>query len=142
MFSLDPSISVALLDFRLGEAQLRRAGAQFRASAAHYCATVLNAVREVQNDLSALRWLAGEERQSKAAAAAKALDMATAQYRDGASSCLDVVSAQNAALQAQQAPTADSASRANSTLAAPRPRFVEDHPRAVRDAPAPGRHPR
>jgi len=108
MFSLGPSMSVPLLDFGLREAQLRRAEAQFRASAARYRSTVLNAVREVQDDLSALRSLAEEERQSEAAATAagKALDMATALYRDGAASYLDVVTAQNAALLAQQAPIA------------------------------------
>ena len=104
-WSLGPSMSVPLLDFGLREAQLREARAQFRAIAQHYRATVLQAVREVQDDLSALRWLAEEARQSDAAAAAagRALQMSTALYQDGAASYLDVVTAQDAALTAQRA---------------------------------------
>ena len=62
-------------------------------------------MREVQDDLSALRWLAEEGRQSDAAAAAagRALQMSTALYQDGAASYLDVVTAQDAALTAQRA---------------------------------------
>lgn len=108
LFSLGPSMSVPLYDFGRREAELARAQALFRASAAHYRSTVLNALREVQGDLSALRWLAQEERESTAAetAAGKALDMAMALYRDGAASYLDVITAQNVALLAQQAPIA------------------------------------
>jgi NodT family efflux transporter outer membrane factor (OMF) lipoprotein len=104
-WSLGPSMSVPLLDFGLREAQLREARAQFRAIAQHYRATVLQAVREVQDDLSALRWLAEEGRQSDAAAAAatRALQMSTALYKDGAASYLDVVTAQDAALTAERA---------------------------------------
>jgi NodT family efflux transporter outer membrane factor (OMF) lipoprotein len=108
MFSLGPSMTVPLFDFGLREAELQRAQALFRASAAHYRATVLNAVREVQDDLSAVRWLAKEESESSAAATAagKALGMALSLYRDGAASYLDVITAQNVALLAQQAPIA------------------------------------
>ncbi len=104
-WSLGPSMSVPLLDFGLREAQLRVARAQFRISAEHYRAVVLRAVREVQDDLSALRWLAEEGRQSDAAAAAatRALQMSTALYKDGAASYLDVVTAQDAALTAERA---------------------------------------
>jgi NodT family efflux transporter outer membrane factor (OMF) lipoprotein len=108
LFSLGPSMSVPLFDFGLREAEQKRAEAGFRADAARYRSTVLNAMREVQDDLSALRYLALEESQSQAAATAanKALDMAMALYRDGAASYLDVVTAQNTALLAQQAPIA------------------------------------
>ena len=66
---------------------------------------MLLAVREIQDDLSALRWLADEARQIDAAAEAakKAADMSMALYRDGAASYLDVVTAQDAALVAQDA---------------------------------------
>lgn len=104
-WSLGPSMSVPLVDFGLREAQLREAKAQFTVNAEHYRAIVLQAVREVQDDLSALRWLADEGRQSDAAAAAagRALQMSMALYRDGAASYLDVVTAQDAALVAQRA---------------------------------------
>jgi multidrug efflux system outer membrane protein len=105
LWSLGPSVSVPLLDFGLREAQLKEAKAKFRANSEHYRSTVLNAVREVQDDLSALRWLAQESQQMDhaAAAAQKALDMSMALYRDGASSYLDVVTAQDAALSAERA---------------------------------------
>jgi NodT family efflux transporter outer membrane factor (OMF) lipoprotein len=104
MWSLGPSMSVPLLDFGLREAELKAAKARFRESAEQYRATVLDAVREVQDDLSALRWLADEGRQTDAASAAakRALDMSMALYRDGAASYLDVVTAQNAALSAER----------------------------------------
>ncbi len=104
-WSLGPAMSVPLMDFGLREAQLREAKAQFTASAERYRSTVLKAVREVQDDLSALRWLAAEGRQTDAAAAAarRALDMSMALYRDGAASYLDVVTAQDAALTAERA---------------------------------------
>ena len=69
---------------------------------------MLNAVREVQDDLSALRWLAEEERRARRRRRrpSKALDMAMALYRDGAASYLDVITAQNVSLLAEQAPIA------------------------------------
>ncbi|MDE3174674.1 MAG: efflux transporter outer membrane subunit [Pseudomonadota bacterium] len=105
MFSVGPSISAPIFDFGLREAQLKEAQAQFKIAAEHYRSTVLRALKEVQDDLSALRWLADESRQSDAAAAAasRALDMSMALYRDGAASYLDVVTAQNAALDAHRA---------------------------------------
>jgi outer membrane protein, multidrug efflux system len=104
-WSLGPSMTVPLFDFGLREAQLEQAKAQFKATGEHYRSIVLRAVREVQDDLSALRWLADETRQSNAAATAagRALEMSMALYRDGAASYLDVVTAQDAALRAQRA---------------------------------------
>ncbi len=104
-WSLGPSMTVPLFDFGLREAQLEQAKAQFKLSGERYRSVVLRAVREVQDDLSSLRWLADESRQSSAAAAAagKALDMSMALYRDGAASYLDVVTAQDAALTAERA---------------------------------------
>ena len=76
---------------------------------------MLNAVREIQDDLCALRWLADEARQTDAAAEAakKAADMSMALYRDGAASYLDVVTAQDAALSPKM--RRSSSIRANST---------------------------
>ena len=64
----------------------------------------MRALKEVQDELSALRWLAKEYDQTTTAAAAarKAADLSLTLYRDGASSYLDVVTAQSAALDAER----------------------------------------
>ena len=66
--------------------------------------TVLRALKEVQDQLSTLRWVAEEYRQTTTAATAarKAADLSLTLYRDGASSYLDVVTAQSAALEAER----------------------------------------
>ncbi len=104
-YTIGPSMSVPLFDFGLREAEVKQAEAQAKIAAEQYRATVLRAIREVQDYLSALRWLADEAAQTEAAAtaASKALGMSMALYRDGAASYLDVVTAQDAALGAQRA---------------------------------------
>ena len=64
----------------------------------------MRAIKEVQDQLSSLRWLAEEYNQTKTAATAarKAADLSLTLYRDGASSYLDVVTAQSAALDAER----------------------------------------
>lgn len=61
-------------------------------------------MKEVQDDISALRWLATEYAQTSTAARAarQAADLSLTLYRDGASSYLDVVTAQSAALEAER----------------------------------------
>jgi outer membrane protein TolC len=97
-------MSVPLFDFGLRQAELREAEAQAKIAAERYRSSVLQAVREVQDDLSALHWLAEEASHTEAAASAarKALEMSMALYRDGAASYLDVVTAQDAALLTQR----------------------------------------
>jgi len=104
-YSIGPSMSVPLFDAGLREAEVKEAVAQAKIAEEQYRSTVLNAVREVQDDLSALRWLADEAQQSQAAATAakRALDMSMALYRDGAASYLDVVTAQDEMLLAERA---------------------------------------
>jgi NodT family efflux transporter outer membrane factor (OMF) lipoprotein len=104
MYTVGPSVSAPLFDFGLREAQLKQAEARFKGASERYRSAVLRAVKEVQDNLSALRWLAEETRQTNAAATAarKASDMSMALYRDGAASYLDVVTAQNAALDAER----------------------------------------
>jgi outer membrane protein, multidrug efflux system len=64
----------------------------------------LRTLKEVQDRLSTLRWVAEEYRQTTTAATAarKAADLSLTLYRDGASSYLDVVTAQSAALEAER----------------------------------------
>jgi outer membrane protein TolC len=104
-YSIGPSMTVPLFDAGLRDAEIRQARADAEIAAQRYRSRVLNAVREVQDYVSALHWLAGEAQQSDAAATAarKALDMSTALYRDGAASYLDVVTAQDSALTTQGA---------------------------------------
>jgi NodT family efflux transporter outer membrane factor (OMF) lipoprotein len=102
--SIGPTVTLPLFDWGLRQAQLEAAKAAYAEAAARYRAVILNAVKEVEDDLSALRWLAEEARQTNAAAAAalKAAETSMSLYRDGAASYLDVVTAQNAALDAER----------------------------------------
>lgn len=103
--SVGPTVTLPLFDWGLRQAQLEAAKAAYAEATARYRAAILRAVKEVEDNLSALRWLAEEARQTNAAAVAarKAADMSMALYRDGAASYLDVVTAQNAALDAERA---------------------------------------
>ncbi|MBV8473110.1 MAG: efflux transporter outer membrane subunit [Hyphomicrobiales bacterium] len=104
LYSLGPTMSLPLFDGELRKAQLEAANASYAQTVANYRSTILRAVREVEDNLSALRWLAAESHATDTAAEAarKAADMAMKLYRDGASSYLDVVTAQNAALEAER----------------------------------------
>jgi multidrug efflux system outer membrane protein len=102
--SVGPSIDFLLFDAGLRQAQLEIAKAQFTEAAESYRSTVLRALKEVQDELSSLRWLAKEyERTTTAVTAArKAAELSLTLYRDGASSYLDVVTAQSVALDAER----------------------------------------
>jgi len=99
--SVGPSIDFPLFDASLRQAELAIAKAQFTEAAENYRSTVLRAMKEVQDELSSLRWLAQEynETTTAATAARKAADLSLTLYRDGASSFLDVVTAQSTALE-------------------------------------------
>ncbi|HYA74057.1 MAG TPA: TolC family protein, partial [Roseiarcus sp.] len=105
LWSAGPAVSLPLFDAGLRQAQLEAATAAYAEAAARYRAAILRAVKEVEDNLSALRWLAEEASETNAAAEAarKAAEMAMSLYRDGAASYLDVVTAQNAALDAERA---------------------------------------
>ena len=85
------------MDLPLFDAGLRQAAERYRS-------VVLLAVKEVEDNLSALRWLAKEYSQTSTAskAAQDAAKLSMTLYRDGASSYLDVVTAQSAALEAER----------------------------------------
>ena len=102
--TIGPSIDIPLFDAGLRQAELQISKAQFTEAAEDYRATVLRAMKEVQDELSSLRWLADEYNQTTTAATAarKAADLSLTLYRDGASSYLDVVTAQSAALEAER----------------------------------------
>jgi outer membrane protein, multidrug efflux system len=102
--TIGPSVDLPLFDAGLRKAELDVAKAEFTQAAENYRGTVLQAVREVQDNISGLRWLAAEYAQTSTAAAAarQAADLSLTLYRDGASSFLDVVTAQSAALEAER----------------------------------------
>ncbi|MGH6797431.1 MAG: efflux transporter outer membrane subunit [Roseiarcus sp.] len=102
--TVGPAIDFPLFDAGLRQAELEIAKAQFTQAAEDYRSTVLRALKEIQDELSSLRWLAEEYDQTTTAAvsARKAADLSLTLYRDGASSYLDVVTAQSAALDAER----------------------------------------
>jgi len=102
--TIGPSIDIPLFDAGLRQAEVAIANAQFTEAAENYRSTVLRAMKEIQDQLSSLRWLADEYAQTRTAATAarKAADLSLTLYRDGASSYLDVVTAQSAALEAER----------------------------------------
>jgi outer membrane protein TolC len=105
MYTVGPSVSLPLFDAGLRGAQLDEAKARLSVATANYRSSVLRAVKEVEDNLSALRWLAQEARQTATAATAagEAAKASMTLYVDGAASFLDVVTAQSAALDAQRA---------------------------------------
>jgi len=87
----------------------RRAGVQYSqaeydASVASYRGTVLNAFREVQDDLTGLEVLAKaqKEQADAVAAARRQLDIAASRYAGGLVNYLDVVNAQQIVLNSEQ----------------------------------------
>jgi NodT family efflux transporter outer membrane factor (OMF) lipoprotein len=105
MYTVGPSVSLPLFDAGLRGAQIDEAKARLSVATANYRSSVLRAVKEVEDNLSALRWLAQEARQTATAATAagEAAKASMTLYVDGAASFLDVVTAQTAALDAQRA---------------------------------------
>jgi outer membrane protein TolC len=83
---------------------LRQAHGEFAQASANYRQVVLDAFREVEDDLVLLRDLGAEAEQEDQAfaAAQQTLSIATNRYREGIVNYLEVVVAQEAALSAQQ----------------------------------------
>jgi NodT family efflux transporter outer membrane factor (OMF) lipoprotein len=104
-WSLGPGVALPLFEGGLRHAELAAALAAWRITVAEYRGTVLDAFTEVEDQLSLLHWL-GEEQTSEDAAvqaSRQTLDMAMNLYREGASSYLEVVTAQTAELDAERA---------------------------------------
>lgn len=99
------SVVASLFDGGRRRARVDITEAEYRRLAADYRATVLDAFREVEDALAQSSSLARQgEQQALAAASASGTEaLALERYRDGAADFLDVVTAQTAALNAQQA---------------------------------------
>ena len=104
MGTIGPAVDLPLFDAGLRQAELKVAKDQFTVAAERYRSIVLRAVKEVEDSLSTLRWLAEEYGQTSTAAKAAqdAANLSMTLYRDGAASYLDVVTAQTSALEAER----------------------------------------
>jgi len=103
-WSLGPSALVTVFDAGLHKAQVAEARDRYVEASADYRGRVLGAFAEVEDNLALLDDYAAEagERQSASTAATHTEALAMDRYREGVVNYLDVVTAQTAALQAQQ----------------------------------------
>jgi NodT family efflux transporter outer membrane factor (OMF) lipoprotein len=104
-WSVGPDVTLPLFTGGTLDAQESAAYAKFREASEDYRSVVLGAFQEVEDNLALIHWLGSEESHETAAVAAaqNTLDSALNLYREGATSYLEVVTAQTALLQAQQA---------------------------------------
>ena len=105
LYTIGPSIDLPLFDGGRRTAELDAAMARRDQAYAQYKQTILVAVQEVEDALSAQRYLGAEAKRLAAAISAdqKVLDVSLTLYRDGATTYLDVAVAQTALLAQQQA---------------------------------------
>ena len=103
-WAVGPGFVLPLFEGGLLRAEEQAAIGGYKLAVANYRQTVLSAFQEVEDDLALIRLLGEEQKQQDAAVAAaqQTLNMALTLYRDGATSFLDVVVAQTAALQAEE----------------------------------------
>ncbi len=105
VWALGPlAAALPLFDGGVRKAQVARSRAVFDETAAGYRQTVLDAFREVEDQMVLANRLAtAQGRQDEAVyAAVRTTALATTRYREGAASYLDVVTAQTAELQARR----------------------------------------
>jgi NodT family efflux transporter outer membrane factor (OMF) lipoprotein len=104
VWSLGPALAATLFDAGARRAATDAARAGFEATAAQYRQTVLAALQEVEDNLTALRVLEEEEQLQRDAvrAARDSLDLTTNQYKAGTVSYLNVITAQTTLLSAQR----------------------------------------
>jgi NodT family efflux transporter outer membrane factor (OMF) lipoprotein len=103
LWSFGPSALLTVFDGGRRAALTDQARAAYDEAVANYRQTVLTAYQEVEDNLAALHQLAQESSSQQLAveASQRALTQATYRYKGGIATYLEVVSAQNAALQAQ-----------------------------------------
>jgi NodT family efflux transporter outer membrane factor (OMF) lipoprotein len=103
-WSVGPGLAMPLFEGGLRHAELAAAQAVYRRSVANYKQTVLEAFQDVEDALAQLHDLGAEQQREDAAvaAAAKSVSLSLTLYLDGASSYLEVSTAQEAELQAEQ----------------------------------------
>ena len=104
-WSLGPSAFFSIFDAGRRDAAVQQATARTQEATARYKSTVLNAFKEVEDNLSLLHHLAEEnEFEFKASQfAQRTFDLAMNQYREGAISYLEVIDAETTKLRTEQA---------------------------------------
>ncbi|HKA42767.1 MAG TPA: efflux transporter outer membrane subunit [Burkholderiales bacterium] len=112
-------LTLPLIDGGRNQANLDRSYAVLEQSVAEYRQRVLVAFSEVEDSLAALRTLAGQADATRDAetSAARALKIADARYKAGATNYLDVIDAQRSLLSVQRLGTQIRGARATSTVA-------------------------
>ena len=105
MWLLGPQLVGAIFDGGRRAAGVRASRAAFEEAGANYRATVLNAFRDVEDEMALANRLAAEakDQADAVAAARRSVELANIRYKEGAATFLDVVTAQTAALTAEQA---------------------------------------
>src|SRR5579863_8877507 len=102
-WSVGPQLAETLFDAGRRRGVIAEERAAYDATVAGYRQTVLTAMQQVEDNLAALRVLAGEadKVQETVGAATRALDVSTAQYKAGTASYLTVITAQATLLNSQ-----------------------------------------
>jgi NodT family efflux transporter outer membrane factor (OMF) lipoprotein len=103
-WALGPSALMTIFDGGARKAEVKRVMAKTDEAAAAYRVTVLQAFKEVEDNLSSLRWLNDQRNSAYAAntAAKHTLELAMNQYKEGIASYLDVVDAGTVALRTEE----------------------------------------
>ena len=106
-WAMGPTAALTVFDAGRRQAVTDQAHAAFDEAAANYRQTVLQAFQEVEDNLAALRDLEQEFQSASGAnqAAGEALNQANFRYQGGIASYLEVMTAQNQALQSEFAVT-------------------------------------
>jgi len=112
------ALSLPIFDGGKREAGINRARAVYEEEVATYRQSVLNAFREVEDNLADLRILSDQTRSQDAAVAASAhaAKLAHVQYREGAVSYLNVIDADRTVLQQQRTSVQLDGQRARATV--------------------------
>jgi hypothetical protein len=118
LWSLGPSALLTVFDGGRRSALTDQARSTYDETVANYRSSVLNAYREVEDSLAALHQLELENASESAAVAAtqNALQQANFRYKGGITTYLEVVVAENAALQAQLSAASIQTRRMNASV--------------------------
>jgi len=103
-WAIGPSLFFTLFDAGRRDAEVARTRAVLDENAANYRGVVLNAFRQVEDNLALLNYYrdAADSERAALGAAQRSLAFATSRYREGAVNYLEVVTSQVATLQAQR----------------------------------------